>query len=163
MSATIHTCTVAVSHRIRSFAGRTWPALLTLLALVCVTPPAPANASPPAASGPACDGGPCGEQKQAPTPQPTAPLPALVATPTEPGPTAPMPTPSTSTSTSPAAPAPVSPAQTQCDTGWPNGRARVIQMGKREDDGKPLQPFNPRAPLYPYELRGSQHLYREAG
>jgi hypothetical protein len=46
MSATIHMCGVAVSHRMRSLAVRTWPALLTLLTLACVTPFAAAMATP---------------------------------------------------------------------------------------------------------------------
>jgi hypothetical protein len=135
------------------------------LTLACVTPPAPANASPPPAGGPTCDGGPCGEQKQPSAPQVTAAPDASTATPA-----APAPTPATAAS-APAASAPPTEApptapatdraQPVCDTEWFDGRALIIQIGERKDDGKPLAPFAPDDPMYPYELRGSRFLFSE--
>jgi len=166
MSTTTYTCKVAVSHRIRGFAGRTWTALLTLLTLACVTPPAPANASLPAASGTTCDGGPCGEQMPAAA-QTTAAPDASTATPPVPTPT---PAPATSAPAASAPPpqtAPAPPAtnraEAACDAEWFDGQALIIQIGERKDDGKPLEPFTPGDPMYPYELRGSRFLFSEEG
>ena len=55
----------------------------------------------------------------------------------------------------------MSSAQPQCDTDWPDGQTRIIQIEKRKDDGKPLEPFKPDDPLYPYEIRGSRYLFRD--
>ncbi|MCP3144949.1 hypothetical protein [Pyxidicoccus xibeiensis] len=125
---------------------RAWPALLTALTLACVTPPAPADASQPPASAP--------KAPPAQTTPPPAPAPAPSATNTTPS-TAPPQPPAT-----PAAPASAG-AESPCDANWGNGRASIIQLGQRQDDGKPLQPFRPSDPMYPYELRGGRFLFGE--
>jgi len=78
MKATFNIRATAAPPHVRGLAGRTCPALLTLLALACVTPPAPANASEPASSGTGCDAGPCGAQNPSAlqaTPPPAQPVP----------------------------------------------------------------------------------------
>jgi hypothetical protein len=44
-----------------------------------------------------------------------------------------------------------------------DGHALIIDIGQREDDGKPLTPFRPSDPMYPYELRGGRFLFGEKG
>lgn len=143
---------------------RAWPALVTLAALACVTPPTPADASQPATTlpgtgtgtGMGSDAGSAGGQRPAPaqaTTPPPAPAPAPSAT-----------TPASAPST--VAPAPASAAagtESPCDTDWVDGQALIIEIGHRPDDGTPLTPFRPSDPMYPYELRGSRFLFGEKG
>lgn len=49
--------------------------------------------------------------------------------------------------------------ESPCDTDWVNGRARIIVLSYRKDDGKPLTPFRPSDPMYPYELRAGRFLF----
>ncbi|MBZ4416620.1 hypothetical protein [Myxococcus sp. RHSTA-1-4] len=50
-----------------------------------------------------------------------------------------------------------------CDRDWADGQDFRIEIGWRKDDGKPLRPFNPDDPMYPYELRGDRFLFLEKG
>jgi hypothetical protein len=50
-----------------------------------------------------------------------------------------------------------------CDTEWDDGQYNIIQLDERKDDGKPLEPFVPSDPMYPYELRGERYLFGEKG
>lgn len=166
MSATIHTSGVAAPHRIRNLAGRTWPALLTLMTLACVTPPSPADASQAVARGPACDGGPCGE-RDAGVPAPASTDAGAVPAPSDagavPAPSTAAPPSSTPAPQTPPADAGVGRAAAACDRDWPDGRHYIIQLERRDDDGKPLEPFNPRDPMQPYQFRGESHLYCSPG
>lgn len=138
-----------------------WTAVLALLTLACVTPPAPAGASQPTARQPACDGGPCGEP-QPPAVQATPAPAAPVTAPPAPTPATAQPAPATPPAQPPAAPRPA-PADPPCDSEWGDGQLHVIQIGERKDDGRPLRPFNPSDPLYPYELAGGRYLLGERG
>jgi len=150
MRATPHLKPAATSHLIRGSAGRAWPALLTALTLACVTPPTPASASEPR------DGGAGTPSTQAP-PAPGSSAPQSTAKPPEQPPKAPEPP-------IPAhAPSVTARAESPCDTDWMDGRALIIALGRRKDDGKPLTPFRPSDPMYPYELPGGRFLFAEKG
>jgi hypothetical protein len=49
-----------------------------------------------------------------------------------------------------------------CDSDW-DSRSFVVQIGERDDDGKPLQPYDPSQPMAPYEFPGGRYLFREKG
>ncbi|MCY1075723.1 hypothetical protein [Archangium lansingense] len=49
-----------------------------------------------------------------------------------------------------------------CDSDW-DSRSLVIQIGERDNDGKPLQPYDPSQPMAPYEFPGDRYLFREKG
>ncbi|QSQ27253.1 hypothetical protein JY651_21080 [Pyxidicoccus parkwayensis] len=141
---------------------RAWPALLTLVALACVTPPAPADASQPTTSTGATESeaGSAVEQKPAPAQAATPPTASPPTTPPAPATTTAESTPAT---TSPApAPATAS-AESPCDTDWVDGQTRYIVLGERADDGKPLEHFRPSDPMYPYDLRGDRFLFGDKG
>jgi hypothetical protein len=50
-----------------------------------------------------------------------------------------------------------------CDTSWFDGQSLIIQIGERKDDGRPLQPFMPNQPMYPYDLPGNRFLLGDKG
>ncbi len=120
MSVGLHGRAVPPVSSRRGWTRRTWPAVLTVLALACVTPPAPASASEPAKDGARCDGGPCGTQPTsaqgatpAAAPAPSATPPASPAPPpTAPTTASPAPVVPSPTTTSEATPAPASPSAT---------------------------------------------------
>ncbi|PTL76910.1 hypothetical protein [Vitiosangium sp. GDMCC 1.1324] len=49
-----------------------------------------------------------------------------------------------------------------CDSDW-DGQSFIVQIGKRKNDGKPLQPYDPSQPMAPYELPGDRYLFGERG
>jgi hypothetical protein len=149
---------------------RTWPAVFTALTLACVTPPAPADASQPPSGATRTPPAQGATPPAAPAPTP-APAPATppTATPASPAAatstTTPTPASPPATAPAPSTPAPVpaaaakADAESPCDTDWVDGRALIIALGHRKDDGKPLTPFRPDDPMYPYELPGSRFLF----
>ncbi len=53
-------------------------------------------------------------------------------------------------------------AEGLCDSDWERPNL-VIEIGERENDGKPLQSYDPNQPMAPYELPGERYLFREKG
>ncbi|MFY0570049.1 hypothetical protein ACN28E_40340 [Archangium lansingense] len=49
-----------------------------------------------------------------------------------------------------------------CDAEW-GRQSLIVQIGKRKNDGKPLQPYVPSQPMAPYELSGDRYLFGERG